>query len=303
MPIYPSLAGQNARKWWIFDRIYPLYRPNTGTPCLQFTLPYADRTQYIDFALRIFKLNADGTQDTSFLSYDIGLVCWGGFIKDFQNLGYSVIIWCGGYSVPGPLTIGRYYFEIRGQKAGEADYNYSLGFTDVITVVDDLSPYLKLEWWDEDDFVMDAGTIVYDGNGQIGSTLETTSFKNEVYLKTDLAKPDYIFEEEGETRDGYFFPFKQISEKRYRFKFFACEYLLDVLRFVRMSDHIRITYHGQVYNVDSLLMTPEWEEEGDVASVEVEFDTATVAKKVGNGYLRAQRGDFNDDFNSDFNNL
>ena len=29
---------------------------------------------------------------------------------------------------------------------------------------------------------------------------------------------------------------------------------------------------------------------------------STVAKKIGVGYIKAQRGDFNDDFNNDFNN-
>ena len=78
--------------------------------------------------------------------------------------------------------------------------------------------------------------------------------------------------------------------------------MLDVLRFVRMADFARITYHGQSYSLDTFLITPTWEDNGDVAVVEAEFDTATVAKKIGLGYVKAQRGDFNDDFNNDFNN-
>ncbi len=164
-------------------------------------------------------------------------------------------------------------------------------YSEVFTVVNDIEAYLKLEWWDEEDFVMDAGTIVYTA----------PAFKNVLYLQADIAKPEYVFEEEGETRDGYYFPTKQISEKRYRFAFFASEYLLDVMRFVRMSDFAQITKNGQVYTLDTFLMTPEWEDNGDVASVEAEFDTATVAKKIGVGYIKAQRGDFNDDFNKDYN--
>lgn len=64
------------------------------------------------------------------------------------------------------------------------------------------------------------------------------------------------------------------------------------------NKHIRLNTH----NLDTFLITPEWEDNGDVASVEAEFDTATVAKKIGLGYIKAQRGDFNDDFNNDFNN-
>ena len=139
---------------------------------------------------------------------------------------------------------------------------------------------------------MDAGTIVYTN----------PAFKNVLYLQSDLAKPEYPFEEEGETRDGYFFPTKQISEKRYRFNFLASEYLLDVMRFIRMADYAEIEYHGQRYSLDTFLITPEWEDNGDVAAVEAVFDTATVAKKIGLGYIKTQRGDFNDDFNNDFNN-
>lgn len=272
---------------------------------MQFTLPYIERQQYADFGIMITRLNPDGTSEELFYC---GNAYAGGWVKDFPSLGYSVVVFPGGYATPAGTSNGRYYFRVMGTKDGEAvpspgDAGHTLGYTDVVTVVEDIEPYLKLEWWDDEDFVMDAGTIVYEGHGQDNGQNPPvqTSFKNVVYLHADIAKPDYIFEEEGETRDGYFYPFKQISEKRYRFKFFACEYLLDVMRLIRMADHIKITYRGQVYYCDTFLMTPEWEEDGDVASVEVEFDTATVAKKVGRGYIRASRGDFNDDFNNDYN--
>ena len=164
--------------------------------------------------------------------------------------------------------------------------------SEIFTVVNDIEPYLKITWWDREDFVMDAGTIVYTN----------PSFKNVLYLQSDLAKPEYQFEEEGESRDGYFFPSKQISEKRYRFSFLASEYLLDVMRFIRMADYAEISYHGQTYSLDTFLITPEWQAQGDVAAVEAVFDTATVAKKIGLGFTKALRGDFNDDFNNDYNN-
>lgn len=143
-------------------------------------------------------------------------------------------------------------------------------YSEVFTSVNDIEPYLKIEWWDEKDFVMDAGTIVYT----------EPAFKNILYLDSDIAKPEYIFEDEGENRDGYFFPIKQLSEKRYRFSFLSSEYLLDVMRLIRMADHIVITYHNQEYRPDSFLITPQWESNGDVAAVEGEFETDTVAKKL-----------------------
>ena len=141
---------------------------------------------------------------------------------------------------------------------------------------------------------MDAGTIIYE--------LDNAIFHNIVYLASEIAKPEYTFEEEVERRDGYDFPTKQISSKTYRFSFFATEYMLDVLRLVRMADRIVISNAGRDYLASAFLITPEWEKEGDVAGVAAQFQTDMVAKKIGLGYIKAQRGDFNDDFNNDYNN-
>lgn len=205
-------------------------------------------------------------------------------VKAFTAFDYDVIVFASQLPVFSSFSNGQYYIKM----SDGVDTWYS----DVYTAVNDIEPYLKLEWWDNEDFVMDAGTIVY----------KNPAFKNVLYLCADIAKPEYPFEEEGETRDGYFFPIKQISEKRYHFSFLASEYLLDVMRFIRMADFARITKNGQTYSLDTFLITPEWEDNGDVAAVDAEFDTATVAKKIGVGYIKAQRGDFNDDFNNDYSN-
>lgn len=174
-----------------------------------------------------------------------------------------------------PIDIGQYY-------AVMSD-GINTWYSEVFTVIEDMEGYLKIEWWDREDFIMDAGAIIYKYN--VPNNPSALQFKNELYLQSDLAKPEYVFDEEDENRDGYIFPIKQISEKRYRFKFFASEYLLDAIRLIRLADYIKITYRGQEYNPDSFLITPQWEENGDVASVEGEFDTATVAKKLGSGYV------------------
>lgn len=196
----------------------------------------------------------------------------------------DIIVFPGNFPIFTEFANGQYYASISD--------GIQTWYSDIFTVVNDIEPYLKIEWWDTEDFVMDAGAIVY----------KNPAFRNVLYLDSDLAKPEYPFEEEGETRDGYFFPIKQISEKHYRFKFFASEYLLDVMRFIRMADYARITYHGQTYALDTFLITPEWEDNGDIASVEAEFDTATVAKKIGRGFTPTDGGDFNEDFNNDFKN-
>lgn len=207
--------------------------------------------------------------------------------NQYQSIGYTVAVYPGALPVSVSLDNGQYYMRLLIDGA----YFYS----EIFTVVNDIEPYLKVEWWDIQDFVMDAGIIAYKYSNN-------TQFKNVLYLPSDIAKPEYNFEEEGEERDGYFYPMKQISSKRYRFNFLASEYLLDVMRLIRMADYVEITYRGQRYSLDTFLITPEWEESGDVAVVEAQFTCATVAKKIGTGYIKSRRGDYNDDFNNDFNN-
>lgn len=277
LPWYTSIEQQNARKWWVYGRIYPLFTP------AMFMLPF-----------QILRAHRSSTTISSFIVYTKDGVLVGDYtdairpyitIKGFAALGYDVIVFPGQFPVFSQFQNGQYYATI----SDDAQTWYS----EIFTVVNDIEPYLKIEWYDTDDFVMDAGTIVY----------KNPAFKNVLYLDSSIAKPEYPFEEEGETRDGYFFPIKQISEKHYRFKFFASEYLLDVMRFIRMADFAAVEYHGQKYNLDTFLITPDWEDNGDVAAVEAEFDTATVAKKIGKGYTMQGTGDFNArDFNSnDFN--
>ena len=282
LPFYKNRDQQNAKKWWMYGRVYPLFT-QAG-----FILPFQIIKEH----------NANDVVDLCYLWHETDV--WhptddlsNTMIpqitkKEFPTLGYDVYVFTGLLPVSTSVNNGRYYLQIHISGDGQLHVYYS----EIFTVVNDIQPYLKITWWDVNDFVMDAGTIVYTN----------PAFKNVLYLQSDIAKPEYVFEEEGEERDGYFFPTKQISEKRFRFNFLASEYLLDVMRFIRMADFAEIEYHGQRYSLDTFLITPEWEDNGDVAAVEAVFETATVAKKIGLGYIKAQRGDFNDDFNNDFNN-
>ncbi len=273
LPWYTSIEQQNARKWWVYGRVYPLFTP------AMFMLPFQIMREHRSGNITSFIIyTKDGQQVGNYTANITPYIT----IKQVGTI--DVIVFPGNLPIFSAFANGQYYASI---SDGTQTW-----YSDIFTVVNDIEPYLKIEWWDTEDFVMDAGVIIY----------KNPAFHNVLYLDSDLAKPEYPFEEEGETRDGYFFPIKQISEKHYRFKFFASEYLLDVMRFIRMADYATIEYHGQTYSLDTFLITPDWEDNGDVAAVEAEFDTATVAKKIGLGYIKAQHGDFNDDFNDDFNN-
>lgn len=254
LPWYTSPGQQNARKWWVYNRIYPLFTPAGYSLPFQLIVPHQQST-----SVSLVELY-DGNTNQRLGGYTSAFLSGGLSIKQFDD--YDVVVFPGSGAIFGSMTNGRYYLKMT---VNGVDY-----YSEVFTVVNDIEPYLEIEWWDIEDFVMDDGTIVYT----------EPEFKNRIFLQADIAKPEYLFEEEGENRDGYFFPIKQISEKRYRFNFLASEYLLDVMRFIRMADYVKIIKNGQTYNVDSFLLTPEWEAEGDVASVNVEFDTNTIAKKI-----------------------
>lgn len=278
LPWYSSIEQQNARKWWTFGRIYPLFTP------AMFLLPFQIIREHRETAvISDFKVyTKDGALVGTF-TQEINEA--GIYFKEFEAAGYDVIVFPGLLPVFTQFADGQYYARISD--------GTQVWYSDIFTVVNDIDPYLKIEWWDDADFVMDAGRIVYTD----------PAFKNIAYLQAEIAKPEYVFDEDVEQRDGYLFPVKMISEKKYKFSFLASEYILDVMRFIRMADHIRITNGGQVYRPDSFLLTPEWESVGDVAAVSVEFETDTVAKKLSLAYEREQRrGDFNNDFSNDFNN-
>ena len=271
---YHSLDEQNSAKWWVRGKIYPLYTQSG------YLLPF-----------QIIRKHRFPNTITLFEIYTSKGVLVGDYLADMLSAGltfknftdYDVIVFPGRLPFTPGMNNGQYYAKI-------SDGN-EIWYSEIFTVVNDMEPYLKIEWWDDEDFITDGGTVVYT----------SPTFHNILYLEADVAKPEYKFEEEGETRDGYFFPAKQISEKKYKFTFLAPEYLLDVIRLIRMSDYVFIYYRGKKFAADTFLITPEWEDEGDLAKVSAEFETATIAKKLGLGYLRGQQGgDYSDDYNDDY---
>lgn len=275
LPWYDSIERQNARKWWVYNKVYPLFTP--AGFMLPFQVMREHRTNEI-VSFRIYKRDNSLVGDFTQVLKETGLKV----VNPIGAREIDVIVYSGLLPAFTKFANGQYY-------AVMSD-GAQTWYSEMFTIVNDISGYLKLEWWDVDDFYMDEGVIIY----------KSPLFRNKLYLCADIAKPEYIFEEDGETRDGYFFPAKQISEKRYHFTFLASEYLLDVMRFVRMADYAQITKNEQVYKLDTFLISPEWEDNGDVASVDAEFDTATVAKKIGRGFVTTTNGDFNNDYNNDF---
>lgn len=269
LPFYSSLTEQNHRRNYAYDAVFPLIAHKDYLMPFQLVLPGT-------VALGAVTLhNMQGTQVKTLTS----VIKTAGLTATTFD-GYTV------FSFPSRTTaaslglpIGRHYLKVNGL------------FSEVFTVVGNIDQLLQLVWRNEEDIIFGDGRVLYS-NG----------YANRLLLDTQLGKPEYKFEEEGEERDGFFFPEKQISEKVYKFTFLAPEYLLDALRLVRLSDYVTVVdMFDRVYKCDTILLTPKWQTQGDIASVEAEFETGTVIKRLGNGTSSdIFTGDFNVDYNEDY---
>ena len=280
LPWYTSLDQQNHRKSYAYGSIYPLYT------MANFMLPWqvqinASGIHYL--SLSVYK--EDGTLyqsvDPNDIDRDIVYV-------NTTNYAYAICI--PAFPLVSNQPDGRYYAVMTIEP--EDDNNRIILYSEVYTVVQSMDNFLKIEWYDLNPLIYAGGQICYS---------DKFSYRNYVYLPTELGKPEYTFEEAGEDRDGLYYAEKQLSEKTYRFNFLAPEYLLDAMRIIRLSDFITITDQwGVAYYADKFLMTPKWTQNGDLAEVAVEFQTNTVIKKIGQGYVMGSNANFNADYNNDY---
>lgn len=272
LPFYDNLDKQNHRKSYAYNSMYPLIVKNGTFIPFQINLGVATSG-----TPRVYIVSPDGGQVERTQSFvQAGL-------RVQISQGRSIITFPGIHQMAPVLEPGRHH--IRLEWLGYALYS------EEFTVVGSTEDFLSLEWSSLEGLFFPGGWIDY-----------SQGFKHKLYLDAQLGKPEYKFEEEGEVRDGYFFPEKQISEKVYKFTFLAPEYLLDALRIVRLSDEVFVTdKFGTKYRCDTFLMTPTWQTQGNLASVVVEFETDTVVKKVGLGSQEPYTlGDFNEDYNEDY---
>lgn len=151
------------------------------------------------------------------------------------------------------------------------------------------NPCLSIEWRDKSDLIFRDGMISY-ANG----------YYNRMYFNAELGMPSYEFEEEVTERNGYSYPLSQVSYKKYKFSILAPEEVCDVMRLIRLSDVVCVRTEGRRFYATSFLITPEWQEQGYLASVACEFCTDTMVKKNGKAYAIAS-GDYNEDYNEDYN--
>lgn len=272
LPFYDDFALQNHRKDYAFGQVYPLITYKNMLLPFQVVLTAGiDSIEWV----RLYNFKAGTFTDILSSLKDNGLTLKA--YTDFTILKY-----------PGTLPIteikyeGLYYLAI---------YIKDLGtiYSDIFTVTNNIDSYLSIEYSNSYNFLLKDSIVDFSDN-----------FKFKCYLNTQVGKPEYSFEEEVTKRMGYSFIESQVSKKIYKFTFVAPEYLCDALRIVRLCENKQIQSKGLTYEVTAFSMEPEWQEQGDLAAVNCEFETDTVIANIGGFAPAPLGGDFNKDFNNDY---
>lgn len=272
-----NIELQSSRATYAFGHVVPLIVHN------QTLIPFQiiTSTDSIDLTNCVVSLyNLDGTVKEADTGLQSALV-------KVARTDYDVIIY-NGTSLATALPTGQYYLAL----ASTTDNVTTTWYSDVVTVVANVSSMTKITWWDEPTMQggvgvteFGAGCIVY----KYTSGVSTVQYKNYMYFFEEIGMPEYTVEEEGENRDGLFYSSKILSGKKYKIQIAQLtEPMCDAVRFVHLSDFVTVLDgYGRIYNCDSVLFTPEWTT-GAVASASVEIVTDTFVKQVGQGYITSQ---------------
>ena len=271
LPFYDDISLQNHRKNYAFGQIYPLVIYKNMLLPFQFCVSNGSSIS------EAYLYTAKGKHVANILPElkENGLT-----LKSYT--GFKLIKYPGTLPVNSIKHEGQYYIWLR-LNGGPVLYS------DIFTVCNRVDDYLELEYSNSYNFELKNGVIDF-----------SDSFKFKCYLPTQIGKPEYDFEEEATERMGYTFIESQVSKKLYKFTFLAPEYLCDALRIVRLCNDRRIISNGQIYDLTTFNMKPEWEEQGDLAAVKCEFETDTVISNIGGYEPELLGGDFNNDYNNDF---
>jgi hypothetical protein len=273
LPFYDDIALQNHRKDYAFGQIYQL-------------------VTYKNMLLPFQVVLSGGTSIGEVRLYDFNTGKYIGITSSMKENGLTLTQFTGFklLKYPGTLPIveikheGLYYLTI---------YINGLGtiYSDLFSVTNRVSDYLLIEYGNSYNFELKNGIVDFSDN-----------FKFKCYVNAQIGKPEYDFEEEVTERMGYTFIESQVSKKIYKFTFLATEYLCDALRIVRLCENKQITSKSQVYDLTTFNMEPEWEDQGDLASVECEFETDTVIANLGGYVPKLAGGDFGADYSNDYEN-
>ena len=273
LKFYDALEKQERYKSYAYGSINPVVMPFNIILPFQFTIPR--ETHHFTSAILYDADTNTAIKNVLNELKEIGLT-W----KTTENC--HVVMMPGIFPLKEIKQAGQYYIRIA---TDLAEY-----YSEVFCFTNSHEDYIEIEYWNQDsDFLINNGVISF-ANG----------FHFKILIKSELGKPEYIFEEEATSKLGYTFVESQISKKVYKFNAILPEYICDALRIIRMCSDKKLTCKGETYNMLSFEMDVDWQEQGDLASVNCEFEVDNIIANIG-GFMRAGSGDFNQDYNNDFN--
>lgn len=272
---YDNLSKQNHRKSYAYGHISPLIMPFNTLDPFQFVL-INNTDQIIDAYLIDAKTDERIT---------------GNILKQLEEAGFThknigglrLVTFPGIFPLLDIKYEGEYYLLLQ----SNIGYDY---YSEVFCFTNTSDDCLTLEYWNpEADFLIKNGIISFADN-----------FRFKIRLRTELGKPEYKFEEEATKRLGYSFIESQVSSKIYKFNAVIPEYLCDALRIVRLCSNKTIESKGETYDMITFDMDVDWQDQGDLASVNCEFQVDNILVNLGGYSAQPSGGDYNEDFNNDY---
>lgn len=274
LKFYDSLKKQERYKSYAYGNISPVVMPFNILYPFQFVV---DKDTFSFSSAYIYDANTNEKITANIIN---GLCEDGLTIKEAN--GYKVIMLPGIFPLQELKFEGFYYLSLL--------TNNCTYYSEVFCFTQNYDSYIELEYWHpEYDLLLKNGVITF-----------TDNFHFKVLLKSELGKPEYSFEEEATKRLGYNFVESQVSKKIYKFNAVLPEYMCDALRIVRLCSHKKLKSLDETYEMLSFGMDVDWQDQGDLASVNCEFEVDNIIADTGSFLLEALGGDFNRDYSNDY---
>lgn len=273
LPFYRTIEEQSFRQCYAYGQVFPLIAPKNRF--LPFQIVSENLGVLEDITVTLYNFDGSVSMDITEAMIEAGLQLLEGYADNKVVISFPGIvdkdIWTRfGLDFNNDFLLsdfGGAYSSGEGRAYLKVEYDDVAWYSEVMTLVGDLSGCLRMEWYSFKDLVYEGGRIAYEG----------TPFTNIMYIRGEIGRPTYDFSDNGEDRNGYYFATKQISEKTYHFSFLATEPVCDAIRIASLSDIVLITDQlGRQYQCDSFLPTPVWQPQGYLAAVDCEFQCDTM---------------------------
>ena len=283
LKFYDDAAKQCHRKSYAHGNISPLIVKQRTLPPFQFVIP---SDLYLTGGILTNATLYDAKTDRVVIDNFVTALNETGFaIRQYSD--FYVAMYTAQLPVLEDVKEGYYYIKL--SSASDVWAYYS----EVFSIMANISDCLELEYWNSvGNFSIKNGIVAFPSD-----------FHFKLLLKTEIGKPEYNFEEESTKRLGYSYIESQVSKKTYKFNALAPEFICDAMRIIRLCDNKLIKSDGDEYEAITFDMEVEWQTQGDIASINCEFETDNVMVNLG-GFMpdTPSSGSFNNDFNNDFDN-